>query len=152
MKRFIEVHPASVADLSALVPLFDAYRQFYGQPCDPSGAERYLFERFSQLESVVFLARDADSGEALGFAQLYPAFSSISMKRAWILNDLFVGAPHRRQGVARRLLTEVIAYGRLTRVKGIELSTARSNAQAQRLYEELGFERDETFVSYFLAL
>ncbi|MBB6672797.1 GNAT family N-acetyltransferase [Cohnella nanjingensis] len=152
MTRFLEVSQATAADLSVLVPLFDAYRQFYGQTADPAGAEQYLFERFAHLESVIFLARDANTGEALGFAQLYPAFSSISMKRTWILNDLFVGESYRQQGVAKRLLTEAIAYGQLTRAKGIELSTAKTNAGAKRLYEQLGFERDETYDHYFLTI
>ena len=36
--REIEVRQATVADLDRLVPLFDAYRQFYRQPSEPERA------------------------------------------------------------------------------------------------------------------
>ena len=38
------VRPATRSDLDALVPLFDGYRQFYGQPSDPAGAREFLAE------------------------------------------------------------------------------------------------------------
>jgi hypothetical protein len=38
-------------------------------------------------DSTIFLAEER--GYPLGFTQLYPSFSSVSMKRVWILNDLF---------------------------------------------------------------
>ncbi|HEU4587039.1 MAG TPA: GNAT family N-acetyltransferase [Gemmatimonadales bacterium] len=52
----IEVRRAGVADLDLLVPLFDAYRQFYQQPSDPALARRFLAERIERNESVIFLA------------------------------------------------------------------------------------------------
>ncbi|MDQ6698622.1 MAG: GNAT family N-acetyltransferase, partial [Acidobacteriota bacterium] len=44
----IEVRQATVADLHLLVPVFDAYRQFYRQPSDPERARRFLLERFER--------------------------------------------------------------------------------------------------------
>lgn len=31
-----------------------------------------------------------ENGKPLGFTQLYPSFCSVSLKRSWILHDLFV--------------------------------------------------------------
>ena len=67
-----------MADLDLIVPLFDAYRQFYRQPSDPDRARRFLKERFEHNQSVIFLAF-AD-GAAIGFTQLYPSFSSGAME------------------------------------------------------------------------
>jgi ribosomal protein S18 acetylase RimI-like enzyme len=39
-----------------------------------------------------------------------------------------------------------------TRATGIFLQTARDNRTAQRLYESLGYQRDNTFLVYELAL
>jgi hypothetical protein len=72
-----EVRQATVADLDLLVPLFDAYRQFYRQPSHPGQARQFLRERFEHDQSVIFLAF-AD-GAAVGFSQLYPSFSSGAM-------------------------------------------------------------------------
>jgi len=39
-----------------------------------------------------------------------------------------------------------------TGARAIELTTARSNTQAQALYESLGYRRDEEFFTYSLGL
>jgi ribosomal protein S18 acetylase RimI-like enzyme len=41
---------------------------------------------------------------------------------------------------------------RSTGAVGLELATARTNAPAQRLYESLGWQRDEVFYQYGLDL
>lgn len=139
---------ATIHELEEAALLFDQYRQFYGQSPDLDGARAFLQERFSALESVIFLAWD-DAQRAVGFMQLYPTFSSISMKRDWILNDLFVHQDARGKGAATALLTEAVRYAQATGAKGLGLSTAVDNVRAQRLYESHGFVKDEDFFSYY---
>ena len=82
------IRRATDADIARVAPLFDAYRSFYGQPPDIARADAFLRERLARGESALLLAeRD---GEALGFTQLYPLFSSVRTARLWLLNDLFV--------------------------------------------------------------
>jgi hypothetical protein len=50
------VKRAAVADLDAVAPLFDAYRQFYGQRSDLAAARAFLDERLRRDESVIFFA------------------------------------------------------------------------------------------------
>jgi len=90
--------------LDTLIPLFDAYRQFYAQRSDLDGVRHFLTERLIRNESVMFLA--SEDSQATGFAQLYPTFSSLSMNRVWILNDLFVSSSARGHGVGSALLQE----------------------------------------------
>jgi len=142
---------ATLADLDALAPLFDAYRVFYGRPSDPAMARAFLHERLADGESVIFLARDA-GGRALGFTQLYPCFSSVSARRLWILNDLFVSPDARRRGVAKALLQRAREYGLETGVVRLTLQTAHDNVQAQALYEALGWVRQDGMVEYALEL
>lgn len=151
MPNGFSITRATLADLDALAPLFDGYRVFYGKPSDPSKANEFLHERLANGESVVFLARDADRG-ALGFTQLYPSFSSVSARRLWILNDLFVSAHARRRGVAKALLRRAREHGIETGVVRLVLQTARDNAQAQALYESLGWLREEGMYEYTLEL
>jgi len=148
------VKRAAVADLDAVAPLFDAYRQFYGQRSDLAAARAFLGERLRRDESVIFFA-DADGGpgsEALGFTQLYPSFSSVSLRRLWILNDLFVRPGIRRGGVGRRLLERAREWAIETDAKGLTLATAVGNAAAKALYESCGWRRDDEFEHYVLLV
>jgi GNAT superfamily N-acetyltransferase len=132
-----------------MVPLFDAYRQFYEQPSDEAAGERFLAERLLRDESVVFLAEEG--GVAVGFMQLYPLFSSISLGRVYLLNDLFVPPAARRKGVGALLLDAARAWGKREGAHYLELSTAADNP-AQRLYEACGWLEDREFLYYELPL
>lgn len=133
---------AGPADLDSLAVLFDAYRQFYGQAPDLARARQWLRERLRFGESVVLVARRNDA--AAGFVQLYPMFSSVRTARTWILNDLYVDAAARRNGVARALLDAAAAFAREDGAAGICLETTRDNAAARALYRDAGWHEDET--------
>jgi ribosomal protein S18 acetylase RimI-like enzyme len=145
------IHQATLDDLDALVPLFDAYRQFYGKPSDLERGRAFLEERLALRESVIFLARP-EAGAPAGFTQLFPSFSSTRAARIWILNDLFVASEARLSGIGKALLLEAARFGQLTGAARLVLSTARTNESAQKLYESLGWQRDEMFYEYSLAL
>ncbi|MDB5689647.1 MAG: acetyltransferase [Sphingomonas bacterium] len=150
MDRQALVRRVSRADIDALVPLFDAYRQFYGQPSDPALAFKFLDARLSADESVVFLAEE--DGGAVGFAQLYPSFSSLTAKRIFILNDLFVVEPARRVGTGRKLIDAAAKFARASGAAGMILSTAAGNRIAHAVYEAAGWKRDDAFFVYTLNL
>ena len=141
---------ADLEHLEVLAPLFDAYRVFYERDSDLPGAAGYLRRRLSHLDSAIFLALDGDLG--LGFCQLYPSFSSLGMRRIWILYDLYVVPEARRQGIGRALMERARQFGQAGGASRLELSTAKDNTGAQALYESLGYVRDEEFYFYELAL
>jgi GNAT superfamily N-acetyltransferase len=146
----VRVIQAASEHLEALAALFDGYRQFYEQEPDLDGARGFLAERLERGESVLFLALLDQNGQEFpaGLAQLYPSFSSTSMRRLWILNDLFVAPEARKHGVGRALLQAAREHAERTQAKGLELMTARDNKPAQALYESMGWQRDEVFLSY----
>jgi len=145
----MEIKQAKNTDLDQLSILFAQYREFYGQPYEPGIAKQFLEERLKREESILFIA--IENGEQTGFTQLYPSFSSVGMTKIWILNDLFVSAEHRRTGIAQALINHVIAYTKLTCRKKIVLSTAYDNFNAQKLYERLGFQKED-FYNYELPV
>ena len=147
----IFVRRASLADVELVAPLFDAYRQFYGQTPELVLAREFLRQRLQREQSVIFLALRSD-GAAAGFTQLYPSFSSASAQRIFILNDLFIDPSARRRGVGQRLLDAAAEFGRSEGAIRLTLSTAHTNTAAQALYEAHGWRRDEIFRSYHLAL
>ena len=133
---------ATLDDLDAVAPLFDAYRRFYSQPGDLQRARDYLQERMTLGESVVLLAQR--DGEVVGFTQLYPIFSSVRTARTWLLNDLFVAEGARRFGVARALLDAAAAFAREQGAAGLMLETMADNAPARALYRAAGWHEDDT--------
>ena len=144
------VVPATIHDLDILGDLFDAYRQFYGQEADLDRSRDFLRERFQLQESLILLAR-GEQGEALGFTQLYPLFSSVRAVRTWLLNDLFVAPQTRRRGIGAALLRAAAERGRELGVNSLMLWTSLDNAPAQALYASLGWHR-ESSCEYLLAL
>jgi ribosomal protein S18 acetylase RimI-like enzyme len=142
-----QVRCASVDDLAALAPLFDAYRQFYGLAADPVLSRDYLAARLARAESIVLLAEDA-SGRASGFCQMYPTWDSLLAAPLYVLYDLYVAPTQRRSGTARALMLAAQELARARGARKMELSTARDNHAAQALYESLGWTRSEQFLSY----
>jgi GNAT superfamily N-acetyltransferase len=146
----IAIQQATARDLDQLAPLFDAYRQFYGQRSDAPAARAFLLDRFRHSESVIFIA--TDDRKAIGFTQLYPSFSSISLARIYVLSDLFVVSEVRKQGAGRKLLEAAVDFGRLVGAYQLTLETARTNLTAQSLYEASGWTRDTEFFVYQTTL
>ncbi len=147
----LQIRLARLADLEVLSPLFEGYRQFYGQSTDLTRARDFLSERLSRHESEILLALD-DTGAGLGFIQLYPLFSSVRAVRTYLLNDLFVATTARRQGVGRALLVAAADHARHLGAASLSLSTAHDNLPAQALYESLGWQQDRQFCEYSLTL
>jgi GNAT superfamily N-acetyltransferase len=129
----MEIVLARAEHFEEVVVLFDQYRVFYNQSSDLEAARNFLQERFQTNDSKIFIARRDGCG--IGFTQLYPSFSSVSMKRIWILNDLFVEESHRNQGIAKLLMSAAENYARETGAVRIILATQISNVAAQALYE-----------------
>lgn len=146
----ITVRQAILTDIEALVPLFDGYRQFYGRDSDISGAREFLLGRFNHNESTLFIAHDAEV--AIGFAQLYPSFSSASLARTFILNDLFVSENCREKGVGRLLIIAVVEFAKSLGASRLTLATAVDNKPAQALYHSFGWQHDEQFVVYHYTI
>lgn len=147
----LQVQRADASHLDQVASLFDAYRVFYGQPSNLQQSRDFIAERIAQDESAIFLAMDA-SGDALGFVQLYPTFSSIDAHRTWLLNDLFTIPSARGRGVGTLLMNTARDFALSTGAKGLVLETATDNHGAQRLYESLGYVRDTGYYTYCLDL
>lgn len=153
----IQIRQADGSDLNAVAGLFNQYRIFYGKQNDAAGAARFIGERLTLQDSVIFVAAACRAGrealwETAGFVQLYPSFSSLSMSRLWILNDLYVAKEFRGNGIGRRLLYQAKEHAARSGASGITLSTHPDNLAARRLYESAGYVEDSEFLYYNLSL
>jgi len=151
MKK-IEINKADIHNLDELSLIFDEYRIFYEKKSDLKGAKEFLLDRFLNFQSIIFVAMDKENDTIVGFTQLYPTFSSLSMGRAIILNDLYVKKEYRRLGIAKSLLKHVKDFATHSNLKYVELSTSITNKNAQSLYETFGFERETEFYHYSLYI
>lgn len=124
-----------------LATLFDEYRVFYGQKSDLIRAENFLAGRIDKEESVIFAAQS--EGKIIGFTQLYPLFSSVSMQRSWLLNDLFVGKSQRGKGISKLLIDAAKKHAVQTNAKGLTLETEKGNVIGNKLYPSVGFTLNE---------
>lgn len=146
----MEIYQATIEDSEGVTDLFNLYRIFYQQTSDLEGARAYIKDRLKSKDSVIFVVKNEQ--EYAGFTQLYPAFSSISMGRAWILNDLYVVAEARKQGIGEMLLHRAKDFAMEAGAKSISLETAPDNDAAQRLHEKNGYIRDSQYYHYELSL
>jgi ribosomal protein S18 acetylase RimI-like enzyme len=146
----MEVLQARLEHLEEVAKLFDQYRVFYQSSSDLEAAREFLQDRFHKQDSIILVVQN--DGRIVGFTQLYPSFSSVSMKPIWILNDLFVEPAWRNKGMAKRLLRAAEDFARTTEAVRITLATQISNTAAQALYKSLGYCKDEEFYHYSLRL
>lgn len=145
----ITIQKVKLTQLAAIAPLFDSYRIFYKQESDLEAAMLFLSDRISNNQSVVFAAYQNDV--AVGFVQLFQTYSSVTLERSLILNDLFVADSYRKKNIGRDLLLKAQEYCVANKYKGLALETATDNP-AQKLYEKLGWRKDSHCFHYFWAV
>ena len=112
--------------------------------------KNFIYQRIENKDSVIFFAIN-HAGTYLGFTQLYPMFSSVSVQRTWVLNDLYVSLDARRMGVGKMLMNKAEKFAIESGAKGISLETGVENINAQSLYESIGYHKDEN-IYYSLNL
>lgn len=138
---------ASIADINKIAPLFDAYRQFYEQEPNLEFAKEFISARLNNSESIIFIAED-ETQNALGFCQIYPSFCSVIAAPIYVLYDLFVSSDTRKSGLGKLLLEQAHEHAKANNIPRMDLTTAKTNFNAQSLYESLGWVRDDIFFAY----
>ncbi|TQV85333.1 GNAT family N-acetyltransferase [Aliikangiella coralliicola] len=145
-KQMLTIKQATSLHLNVLVELFEQYREFYNAQPDKSRSQQFLEQRLNSKDSIILLAFDGQ--EAAGFVQVYPVFSSVAMRRVWLLNDLFVTHSKRQKGVAKKLMLAIEAEAQKAKVFSIKLATAIDNENAKHLYQSLGYRLIDNFDHY----
>lgn len=145
----IEIRSATEESIHEIAILFNEYRVFYKKDSDLQSAKQFLLERFKNNESFIFSA--SYENKIVGFTQIYPTFSSLQMKKIYILNDLYVNEEYRSLGIGSSLITHVKDVAQKNNINTIILETASDNIKAKALYESLGFNRDIGMDTYCLS-
>lgn len=144
------VRRATLEDLHPLAVLFDEYRQFYGASSNLNLSYQFLKQRFENQESVIFI--HIKDNVFTGFVLLYLGFSSVACSTYYILDDVYVTPIYRRQGSAKQLIDTAILFARHENALRISLETQKTNYQSHKLYEHMGFVKDNEFQTYHCFL
>jgi GNAT superfamily N-acetyltransferase len=145
----VRTAPITEKQLEALLPMIAAYQDFYEAKGILPARNRRFFSRFIAPSDDGMLIGAWRGEELVGYACLYWHFSSTRAVETVLMNDLFVDASCRGQGVGRALIEAAaeVARGRGSPV--LEWSTAPDNKIAQRLYDSTGAEKS-TWIEYEL--
>jgi len=147
----ITIKRASIKDIDEISCLLEAYRAFYKRKAFPIDTlTAFISQRIKNNEVTIFLAHLDD--KPIGIAQLYPAYSTLSLGKVWTLYDLYVDQACRRQGVGGKLLASCKDFAVSDGAFRLELKTERDNLQARALYERFGFTKLDTYDYYQLML
>ncbi len=147
MLKNLKIRQAERQDLNSLAELFNDYRRFYKQADDLMKARNFMEQRLKAGDSAIFVAED-DAKKILGFCQLYPTWSSISMRKAWIFNDLYVREDARKLGIGKQLVKHLLDFCRQTNAVWVTLQTAKDNMAGQTLYKKLGFVEEGHYLTF----
>ncbi|MFT2112729.1 GNAT family N-acetyltransferase [Marinomonas sp. 2405UD68-3] len=135
-----------IEDTKKIGNFLDMYRQFYGEISDIKSSISFIGNRIISNESVIFVAQKKE--KIIGFIQLFPSFSSVTLQKMFIVNDLYVSDKCRGQGVGRALLKESAHYGISKNIKQLFIEGAVSNVKARGLYEDFGFILNSDYMYY----
>ena len=150
MQAMCKIEAASSADLAELTRLYIAYRVFYGEAAEEQRAADFIRDRVLHSSGRYFLAWQ--EGAAAGFMHLMPSTNTLARRPIWFLEDLYVDAAARGQGVATSLLIYAEGFARSTGAERLTLATAHDNLAAQHLYKKLGYVREEHFLYFHRVL
>lgn len=141
------------ADTGELLPLMRAYCDFYR--VDPADGDLLSMTRAliadPQREGFQLIARN-DAGRAIGFATVFWTWSTSSASRTAVMNDLFVQPDARGSGIADDLIAECARLARERGGRSLTWQTARDNLRAQKVYDRVGGQRDDRWLSYSIEL
>ena len=144
----MEITAAGEPDLEALLDLWGDLAAFHAR-LDPAftpspgwrAAYRgYLSSMLNREDARVLVGRvqGTVAGYAVGRITILPPF--FAERRRGFIQDVFTREGHRRQGVARRLVQEILEWLREEQIATVELTVASANTEAIRLWERLGFQ------------
>ena len=151
MSPLFNIIAVGKAEIAQVSQLFDQYRQFYQQQTDIKLAKNFITARMANKSSTIFMAID-NNNKALGFCQLYTRYCSIDATAIIILYDLFVDKNTRNKGIGKALMLKAKEHATAIGASRLDLETAKTNIQAQKLYQALGYQRECEYYKYSLEL
>ena len=124
MAEDVRVEPIAEAKFEQLLPLIAAYQGFYEAEEIGKERNRAFFRRFLAPSDDGMLLGAWRGDELVGYACLYWHFSSTRAVETVLMNDLYVDAAARGEGVGRALIEASAEVARERGAPHLEWSTA----------------------------
>lgn len=98
----------------------------------PWSRNSFLYELLEN-ERAFYLTAKNEHGRVMGYVGMWIVFDEGH------ITNLATHPQYRRQGVARRLMDQLISESKERGVRYLTLEVRRTNSEAQELYQKLGF-------------
>lgn len=109
----------------------------------PWSRNSFLYELLEN-ERAFYLTAKNEYGRVLGYVGMWIVFDEGH------ITNLATHPQYRRQGVARKLMNELIVASKERGVRYLTLEVRRTNNEAQELYQKLGFVHMGVRRKYYL--
>ncbi|MGA3120780.1 MAG: GNAT family N-acetyltransferase [Polyangiaceae bacterium] len=141
MTEPVTIRPARSDDVPAIAGLIRELARYERLEHQIAGGEAELREHLFGACRYAEVLLAEEQGAVVGFALFFHTYSTFLARPGLYLEDLFVDAAHRRQGIGRALL---VAVARIAADRGcgrMEWSALHWNEPAIAFYRALGAER-----------
>jgi ribosomal-protein-alanine N-acetyltransferase len=109
----------------------------------PWSRNSFLYELLEN-ERALYLTAKNEYGRIMGYVGMWIVFDEGH------ITNLATHPQYRRQGVARKLMGELIIASKERAVRYLTLEVRRTNSEAQELYQKLGFVHMGVRRKYYL--
>jgi GNAT superfamily N-acetyltransferase len=138
------IRPAVPGDEQTLFELIEGLARYARLTHEVSGSAEalrdHLFGPRPAAEALLALHAVDGAVTAVGFALFFTNYSTFRTRPGLYLEDLFVVEDHRRRGVGRALLSEVIRVAEARGAGRLEWTVLQWNESAISFYRRLGAE------------
>ena|SRR5690242_15806960 len=135
--RVAALTDATGAQLAEVAPVFDQYRQHYGEPAAPRQTLAWLTRCTRHGQLAIFTA--CRGQDLVGLATTVAVPASLQLGWYWQLRDLYVRPSARRCGAGRALVGAVRHAAAAAGATRLSVQTEPANTAALQLYRTSGF-------------
>jgi GNAT superfamily N-acetyltransferase len=145
------IRPAEPQDVGLLLGLFRELAEYEHLEDELRGTEELLSQALFGARPAAEALIAERRPETVGYALLYPTFSSfLAIQGIW-LEDLFVRPEHRGAGVGKALLAAVAARARERGAQRLEWSALDWNELALGFYRRIGAQTMPEWITHRLV-
>jgi GNAT superfamily N-acetyltransferase len=133
----LTIRSVAPADFTQWRPLWEGYNRFYGRDAFSLEITQMTWSRFLDADEPVHAVVAEDDGQLVGLVHYLFHRSTIQIRPACYLQDLFTSEAARRQGVGRALIEAVYERARVAGCPRVYWHTHESNVTAMKLYDQV---------------
>jgi len=143
----MEIVPARAQDIDGILDLWGELADFHARldpAFTPAAGWRpayagYLVTLLDRPDTRVLVAHEEAGVVGYGVARITFLPPFFADRRRGFIQDVFTSHSHRRRGIARRLVSDLLDWLSEEAVTTVELTVASNNTEAIRLWKSVGF-------------